>query len=116
MRWSGRHTRAHQKKYKKIVSGIFFKNNNVQILAKTGRYFFFLQVETYQRRQHKLQLARRAKEVQQLLEEDRDRLKKMEQLVRAQEQVRWWRRGSSSWRRTGTGSRKWNSWSRCKNR
>jgi hypothetical protein len=46
------------------------------------------QVETYQRRQHKLQLARRAKEVQQLLEEDRERLKKMEQLVRAQEQVR----------------------------
>ncbi len=44
-------------------------------------------METYQRRQHKLQLARRAKEVQQLLEEDRDRLKKMEQLVRAQEQV-----------------------------
>jgi hypothetical protein len=51
-------------------------------------FSIYPQVETYQRRQHKLQLARRAKEVQQLLEEDRDRLKKMEQLVRVQEQVR----------------------------
>jgi hypothetical protein len=45
------------------------------------------ELATYQRRQHKVQLLRRVKEVQQELEEDRSRLHQMEQLVRAQDQV-----------------------------
>ena len=45
------------------------------------------QLATYQQRQHKVQLLRRVKEVQQELEEDRERLGQMDQLVRAQEQV-----------------------------